>query len=53
MVNNSLEYAFADEATKTRLKADLAGALTAFERRTASANPGPRNRDPGTENPNP
>jgi len=33
MVNNSLEYAFADEATKTRLKADLAAALAAFERR--------------------
>jgi len=33
MVQNSLEYAFADTATKSRLKADLAAALTAFERR--------------------
>jgi adenosine deaminase len=39
MVINSLEYAFADEATKTRLKADLAVALTAFERRTRSQQP--------------
>ena len=33
MVQNSLEYAFADNTTKSRLKADLAAALTAFERR--------------------
>ena len=39
MVTNSLDYAFADEATKTRLKADLASALTAFERRTAAPRP--------------
>jgi len=32
-VQNSLEYSFADNATKSRLKADLASALTAFERR--------------------
>ena len=36
MVNNSLEYAFADEATKTRLRADLAAALRTFERLTAT-----------------
>jgi adenosine deaminase len=34
MVRNSLEYAFADQATKRRLQADLEDALTAFERRT-------------------
>jgi adenosine deaminase len=37
MVVNSLEYAFADDTTKARLKADLAAALRAFERRTAAA----------------
>ncbi|OLC48252.1 MAG: hypothetical protein AUH43_09900 [Acidobacteria bacterium 13_1_40CM_65_14] len=32
MVRNSIEYAFADSATKARLKSDLESALTAFER---------------------
>jgi hypothetical protein len=33
MVHNSLEYAFADEATKTRLKSELAAAFRVFEQR--------------------
>jgi adenosine deaminase len=33
MVRNSIEYAFADEATKARLKSDLERAFEAFERR--------------------
>jgi adenosine deaminase len=33
MVQNSLEYSFADETTKSRLKAELGAALAAFERR--------------------
>ena len=33
MVNNSLEYAFADATTKTRLQSGLAAAFRAFERR--------------------
>jgi adenosine deaminase len=37
MVQNSIEYSFADGATKGRLKAELAAALTAFERRHAPA----------------
>jgi adenosine deaminase len=41
MVQNSIEYSFADEATKARLKADLATALTAFERRQITAPPQP------------
>jgi adenosine deaminase len=36
MVQNSLDYAFADEATKSRLKAELAVAFTTFERRVQS-----------------
>jgi adenosine deaminase len=62
MVNNSLEYAFADEATKTRLKSDLADALRAFEvkvsaqapslvhrpRELSSAAPTPRRASPAT-----
>jgi adenosine deaminase len=44
MVQNSLEYAFVDDATKVRLKADLAAALDAFERQIQSLKlpaPGP------------
>jgi hypothetical protein len=33
MVENSIEYAFAEEATKTRLKSELAASLRAFESR--------------------
>src|SRR5947208_2382547 len=40
MVRNSLEYAFADDATRTRLRADLQTAFRAFEHRI-------RNREPG------
>ena len=36
MVRNSLEYAFADAATKARLKADLEG-VQAFEQRSESS----------------
>jgi adenosine deaminase len=36
LARNSIDYAFADAATKTRLKADLETALTAFERRQAA-----------------
>jgi hypothetical protein len=43
MVRNSLEFAFADEATKTRLKSELAAAFNAFERRTWDR--GPRTKD--------
>jgi hypothetical protein len=32
MVRNSIDYAFADSATKTRLKSDLERSFTAFER---------------------
>ena len=51
MVNNSLEFAFADEAMKTRLKSELAAAFREFERRARTVNPGARNRDPGTASP--
>jgi hypothetical protein len=37
MARNSIEYCFADAATKARLKADLEQALQAFERRTPNA----------------
>ena len=40
LAQNSIEYAFADEATKTRLKQELAGAFRQFEQRQASATPG-------------
>jgi hypothetical protein len=43
MVRNSLDFAFADEATKTRLKSELAAAFNAFERRTKDQ--GPRTKD--------
>ena len=39
LVRNSIEYAFADAATKARLKSDLETALTAFERRQAARLP--------------
>jgi len=39
MVRNSIEYSFADSATKTRLKADLEAAFAAFERRRAAPLP--------------
>jgi hypothetical protein len=39
MVRNSIDYGFADAATKTRLKADLEAALTAFERRQSARVP--------------
>ena len=41
MVTDSLEYSFADEATRTRLKSDLAAAFRAFEQRTQATNPEP------------
>jgi hypothetical protein len=37
LVRNSLEHAFVDAATKTRLQADLDAALRDFERRSAEA----------------
>jgi adenosine deaminase len=46
MVRNSLDHAFADDATKSRLRADLETAIRAFERRT-------QNREPRTVNPEP
>jgi len=46
MVNNSIEYAFADEATKTRLKSDLAAALRTFERATGRGNASPQSPAP-------
>jgi len=51
MINNSLEYAFADEATKTRLKSELTAAFAAFERRPAGVAPPVRRRDPATPSP--
>jgi adenosine deaminase len=47
MVNNSLEFAFADEATKTRLKSDLAVSLRAFEAKVSAPAPSlaPRPRE--------
>ena len=39
MVRNSIEYSFADLATKARLKADLEAALAAFERRQTAGMP--------------
>jgi hypothetical protein len=39
MVRNSIEYSFADPATKARLKANLEAALAAFERRQAAGMP--------------
>jgi adenosine deaminase len=47
MVRNSIEYAFADDATRTRLKAELSSALATFERRIQS----PDRRLPGAEPP--
>ena len=37
MARNSIQYSFADAATKSRLDADLHAAFQAFERRTANA----------------
>jgi hypothetical protein len=48
MVANSLDYAFADQATKSRLKADLTAAFAAFEQRTVSGSSRTGPRDPGT-----
>jgi hypothetical protein len=39
MARNSIEYCFADAATKTRLTADLDAAFRAIERRTPNAEP--------------
>jgi adenosine deaminase len=36
LARNSIDYAFTDSATKTRLKTDLETALAAFERRQAA-----------------
>ena len=46
LVRNSLDYAFADEATKTRLRADLETAFRAFEGRTQNRGPRTLNREP-------
>jgi adenosine deaminase len=51
MVNNSLDYAFADQATKARLKSELTAAIVAFERRTGAAVPRATPRDPATPDP--
>jgi hypothetical protein len=48
MVQNSLDYAFADEATKSRLKAELAAAFATFER--TIQNPDRRPAEPKTPN---
>jgi adenosine deaminase len=39
LARNSIDYAFADAATKARLKADLEAALAAFERRQSAGIP--------------
>jgi adenosine deaminase len=39
MVRNSLDYAFVDDATRSRLRADLELAFRAFERRTLNREP--------------
>ena len=36
MVRNSIEYAFVDATTKSRLKTDLENAFRAFERQQAA-----------------
>src|SRR5262245_2288317 len=41
LVRNSVDFGFADAATKTRLKSDLDAALAAFERRHSSPLPKP------------
>jgi hypothetical protein len=51
MVHNSIDFAFADQATKTRLKSELTAAFGAFERRTGGAVPRAPTRDPATPNP--
>ena len=48
MVHNSIDFAFADQATKARLKSELTAALAAFERRTVAASSRPSPRDPAT-----
>jgi adenosine deaminase len=53
MVHNSIDFAFADQATKARLKSELTTAFGAFERRTGAAVPRATTRDPATPNPNP
>jgi adenosine deaminase len=45
MVRNSLEYAFADAATKTTLQANLEAALAAFEKAQAAAIRNPQFRN--------
>ncbi len=45
MVRNSLEYAFADDATRTRLRADLETAFRAFEHRIRNREPRILNRE--------
>ena len=42
MVRNSLEFSFADAATKTRLRKELEEAFRAFERRTKPQAPNPK-----------
>jgi adenosine deaminase len=42
LVRNSIEYAFADRATKRRLQTQLESDLTAFERQLQSSEPGTR-----------
>ena len=42
LARNSLEYSFADPATKRRLRADLEAAYTAFEREMGTEKQPPR-----------
>ena len=51
MVQNSIDFAFADQATKARLESELTAAFGAFERRTGSAAPRATPRDPAPSPP--
>jgi hypothetical protein len=53
MVRNSIAFAFVDETTKSRLTADLEGALRAFERRPPAPSPQPSVRCRQSQTPSP
>jgi hypothetical protein len=50
MVQNSIDYSFADAATRSRLKAELAASLAAFERTAPNADRRSSNDEPRTAN---
>jgi hypothetical protein len=49
LARNSLEFSFADAATKTRLRADLEAAFRTFEREPRNVRPRTENQEPNPE----